>query len=332
LPARKAEAARRGKLRGLGICNPVEAAGGPYGHPQPDQARLIIGADGVAHLFSGAMSVGQGLETALPQMVGSQLGLPLERVVYHQGDTDGLATGRGSGGSSGLCVSGSAVALAVEETLKAARQLAADQLEAAPADLEFADAMFTVAGTDRSISLQALASNAASAGQELSGGARFQPPSVTFPNGCHVCEVEVDPDTGVVEVISYVAVEDIGRVLNPLLAHGQIHGGVAQGMGQALFERVVYDSDTAQLLTGSFMDYAMPRAGDLPNIVIAMREVPTKVNVLGAKGVGEAGTIGALSATMNAICDALAPLGVRHLDMPATPDRVWSAINAARRR
>ena len=182
------------------------------------------------------------------------------------------------------------------------------------------------------MSLADIAKKAAAASPDqggLSAGAMFQPPSVTFPNGCHVCEVEVDPDTGTVEVVSYVAVEDIGRVLNPLLAHGQIHGGVAQGMGQALFERIVYESGSAQLLTGSFMDYAMPRASDIPAITIEMREVPTKVNVLGVKGVGEAGTIGALSATINAICDALAPLGVRHLDMPATPDRVWAAIQEA---
>jgi aerobic carbon-monoxide dehydrogenase large subunit len=332
LPARKADAAKRGKLRGLGICNPVEAAGGPYGHPQPDRARLLVREDGTAHLFSGAMSVGQGLETALAQMVAAKLGVPIDKLVYHQGDTDELSAGRGSGGSSGLCVSGAAVSLAVDETIEAGRKLAADHLEVAVADVEFVAGAFTVAGTDRAVSLADIAKRAAAAAPDqggLSAGAVFQPPSVTFPNGCHVCEVEVDPETGTVEVVSYVAVEDIGRVLNPLLAHGQIHGGVAQGMGQALFERIVYESESAQLLTGSFMDYAMPRASDIPAITIEMREVPTKVNVLGVKGVGEAGTIGALSATINAICDALAPLGVRHLDMPASPDRVWAAIQAA---
>jgi carbon-monoxide dehydrogenase large subunit len=338
-PARKADAASRGKLRGVGICNPVEAAGGPYGNAQPDQARIVVREDGTAHLFTGAMSVGQGLETAFAQMAAVKFGIPIERLVYHQGDTADLPAGRGSGGSSGLCVSGSAVSTAIDETIKAGREIAADQLEVAVADVEFAAGRFTVVGTDRSISLAEVAKAAAtSAGDApppqrgLTAKAVFQPPAVTFPNGCHICEVEVDPETGAVDLISYVAVEDIGTVLNPLLVHGQIHGGVAQGIGQALCERVVYDASSAQLLSGSFMDYAMPRADDIPKITIEMRAVPTKVNPLGVKGVGEAGTIGALSATINAVCDALAPLGVRHLEMPATPDRVWAAIRDARRR
>jgi carbon-monoxide dehydrogenase large subunit len=328
-PGRKAETERRGKWRGLGICNPVEAAGGPYGHPQPDQARLVVQADGTAHIYSGAMSVGQGLETALTQMAAVRLGLPAGRISYHQGDTSEAETGRGSGGSSGLCVSGTAVALAVDETIEAGRRLAADHLEVAHVDIEFSNGNYAVAGTDRAVSLTDIAAKAAALGKGLGGQARFQPPAVTFPNGCHICEVEVDPETGSVEVMSYVAVEDIGRVLNPLLAHGQIHGGIAQGLGQALGEQVVYDP-SAQLLTGSFMDYAMPRARDIPPITIEMREVPTKVNALGAKGVGEAGTIGALSAAINAVCDALAPLGIRHLEMPATPGRVHAAIRQAR--
>ena len=337
-PARKAEAAKRGKLRGIGICNPVEAAGGPYGNPQPDQARILVREDGTAHLYTGAMSVGQGLETAFAQMAAVKFGIPIDRFFYHQGDTDDLASGRGSGGSSGLCVSGSAVSAAIDETIEAGRQIAADELEVAAADIEFAAGRYVVAGTDRAISLADVAKaaaktagDAAKSQRGLMAKAVFQPPSVTFPNGCHICEVEVDPETGAVDLINYVAVEDIGNVLNPMLVHGQIHGGVAQGVGQALCEHVVYDPDSAQLLSGSFMDYAMPRAGDIPNITIEMRAVPTKVNQLGVKGVGEAGTIGALSATINAICDALAPLGVRHLEMPATPDRVWTAIREAKR-
>ena len=224
---------------------------------------------------------------------------------------------------------------AIDETIDAGRKIAADELEVATADLEYAAGRYTVAGTDRSISLADVAKAAANgttdpAQRGLTVKALFQPPSVTFPNGSHICEVEVDPETGAVELISYVAVEDIGRVLNPMLVHGQIHGGIAQGIGQALCERVVYELGSAQLLSGSFMDYAMPRADDMPKITIEMRPVPTKVNPLGAKGVGEAGTIGALSATINAVCDALAPLGVRHIEMPATPDRVWAAIRAAR--
>jgi carbon-monoxide dehydrogenase large subunit len=338
-PARKAASAARGRLRGLGVCNPIEVAGGPYNKVGPDQARLVVRTDGTVHLYTGAMSVGQGLETAWAEMAAAKLGIPVDRLVYHQGDTDNLTTGRGSGGSAGLCVSGTAVAQAIDATIEAGRTLAANHLETAVADIEYGAGSFTVAGTDRSVSLAALAQVAADAQadvrpseQGLTGTAHFQPPRVTFPNGCHVCEVEVDPETGAVQVQSYVVVEDIGRVLSRMLAHGQIHGGVAQGMGQALGEQIRYDAETGQLLTGSFMDYAMPRASDIPRISIEMREVPTKVNALGAKGVGEAGTVGALAATINAICDALAPLGVRHLDMPATPDRVWAAIQEARGR
>lgn len=336
--ARKAASAGRGRLRGLGICNPIEVAGGPYSKVAPDAARLVVSPEGMVHLFTGAMSVGQGLETAWPRLVAARLGIAADRCVYHQGDTDELDAGRGSGGSAGLCVSGTAMSLAVEETLRLARTLAADHLEAAATDLEFAAGVFRIVGTDRGVTLTELAAIAASGQGDLPPARRglmastsFQPARVTFPNGCHVCEVEVDPETGLVEVQSYAVVEDIGRVLNPDLVHGQIHGGVAQGMGQALMEEIRYEAGTAQLLTGSFMDYPMPRAVDLPAIAIATREVPTAVNPLGAKGVGEAGTVGALAATINAICDALAPLGVRHIDMPATPSRVWAAIEAARR-
>ncbi len=334
-PARKSASAARGRLRGLGICNPIEVAGGPYNKVGPDQARLEVRPDGMVHLYTGAMSVGQGLETAWAQMASARLGIPVDRFVYHQGDTDDLTHGRGSGGSAGLCVSGTAIAQAIEATIDAGRALAANHLETAVADIEYAAGAFTIAGTDRSVSLAALAQVAIDAKpseQGLTGAAHFQPPRVTFPNGCHICEVEVDPETGVVEVQSYTVVEDIGRVLNRTLAHGQIHGGVAQGMGQALGEEVRYDAETGQLLTGSFMDYAMPRASDIPPIRIEMREVPTKVNALGAKGVGEAGTVGSIAATINAICNALAPLGVKHIDMPATPDRVWAAIQAAAKR
>jgi carbon-monoxide dehydrogenase large subunit len=335
-PARREDAARRGKLRGLGVCNPIEVAGGPYGRRVPDHARIEVATDGTVHLSTGGMSVGQGLETVFPALVAGRLGIPAERVIYHQGDTDGLATGRGSGGSSGLCISGSAVALAADATIAAGRERAAEHLEAASVDIDYAAGRYTVAGTDRSVSLAELAAAPPPNGEAFEPGlsvpGTFLPPSVTFPNGCHICEVEIDPETGVVAVVSYVAVEDIGRVVNPTLAHGQIHGGIAQGLGQALAERVVYDPESGQLLTGSFMDYAMPRAADMPPITIAMREVPTKINPLGVKGVGEAGTVGALAAIINAICDALAPLGIDHFEMPATPDRVWAAIKKAKQR
>lgn len=330
-PQRRAEAAGRGRLRGLGVCNPIEVAGGPYSKVLPDQARIEVRPDGTLHVFTGAMSVGQGLETAWTQMLAERLGLSAEEIVYHQGDTGEMAAGRGSGGSAGLCVSGTAVGFAADAAIETGRLIAADILEAAPADIEFVSGAFKIVGTDRKTTLAQVAAHAArNEPRGLVGEAQFQPPRVTFPNGCHICEVEVDPETGTVEMVRYSVVEDIGRVLNPQLAHGQIHGGIAQGLGQALMEKISFDPDTGQLLTGSFMDYAMPRASDMPHIAIEMREVPTAVNALGAKGVGEAGTVGALTATINAICAALAPLGVSHVEMPATPARVWAAIEIAR--
>ncbi len=335
---RREEAARHGRLRGIGIANPIEVAGGPYFRIGKDAARLTLASDGGITLDVGAMSTGQGLETALPQLVADRLGVPVERVRFRQGDTDHLAFGRGSGGSSALCVGGAAVSVATDSVIEKARLIAAEALEAAAGDIELAQGHFRIVGTDRSISLAEVAGLAADPARlppgiqpGLSETVEFQPAAVTFPNGCHICEVEIDPETGTVELIAYSAVEDVGRVLNPMLVRGQVHGGVAQAVGQALGEQIVHDQATAQLLTGSFMDYAMPRATDLPEIRLATREVPTVVNPLGAKGVGEAGTVGGLAATLNAICDALSPLGITHLDMPATPQRIWAAIAERRR-
>ncbi len=334
---RRKEAARRGRLRGIGIANPVEVSGGPYFRIGKDAARLTIAPDGSITIDVGAMSTGQGLETAMPQLVADRLGVSVERVRFRQGDTDYLAFGRGSGGSSALCVGGAAVSVATDRVLEKARLIAAEALEAAARDVEFVDARFRIVGTDRFIGLMEVAAAAADPARlppgmppGLSEAAEFQPAAVTFPNGCHICEVEIDPETGTVELIAYSAVEDVGRVLNPMLVRGQVHGGVAQAVGQAIGEQIVYDRDTAQLLTGSFMDYAMPRATDLPEMRFETREVPTAVNPLGAKGVGEAGTVGGLAATLNAICDALGPLGIDHIDMPATPQRIWAAIAARR--
>ena len=334
---RRADAVRRGRLRGLGIANPIEVAGGPYFRIGKDAARLTLAPDGAITLDVGAMSTGQGLETALPQLVAGRLGVPVERVRFRQGDTEYLAYGRGSGGSSALCVGGAAVSVATDRVIEKARLIAAEALEASAGDIELVDGRFRIVGTDRSIGLEEVAAIAAHPARlppnvppGLSELAEFHPAAVTFPNGCHICEVEIDPETGVVELIAYSAVEDVGRVLNPMLVGGQVHGGVAQAVGQAISEQIVHDRATAQLLTGSFMDYAMPRATDLPEIRLETREVPTAVNPLGAKGVGEAGTVGGLAATLNAICDALAPLGIDHLDMPATPQRIWAAIAARR--
>ncbi len=335
-PARRRDARARGRLRGLGVCNLIEAAGGPFGRPVGDAARVQVLTDGTVRLTSGVVSTGQGIVTTLAWLLSERLGVPEGRIVVQSGDTDDLPRGRGNGGSSALSVSGAAVNSALDRLIENAHALAAAHLEAAPADIRFAEGRFAVIGTDHACTLADLATLAERRGEAgpdgpgLAARADFQPADVTFPNGCHICEVEVDPETGAVQVLRYTAVEDIGRVLSPVLVEGQLHGGIAQGIGQAVGENVVHEQGSAQLLTGSFMDYAMPRADDMPVFETGTREVLTRVNPLGAKGVGEAGTVGSLVVTINAICDALAELGVLHIDMPATPARVWSAIAAAR--
>jgi carbon-monoxide dehydrogenase large subunit len=336
---RRAEARARGKLLGLGIANPIEVAGGPYTAVNPDSAELQVNADGSVSVFAGTTSMGQGNETAFTQIVSERLGLPPERIKVFWGDSDLIATGRGNGGSGAIGVGGAAVLRATEKVIERGRRIAAHMLEAAFEDVRLADGRFTVAGTDKGVPFASVA-RAAYVPRQLPAGlepgfseaASFVPPSVTFPNGCHVCEVEIDEATGAVRVVRYSVVDDVGRMINPLLVKGQIHGGIVQGLGQALFEHLVYDSATGQLLTGSFMDYTMPRADDMPLFDVDSHEVPTKVNPLGAKGVGEAGTVGAMPALMNAVNDALAPFGVRHLDMPVTPERVWHAIHSNSRR
>jgi carbon-monoxide dehydrogenase large subunit len=336
-PTRRDEAKARGKLRGIGLCNCIEVAGGPFLRPAKDLSTLRLAEDGTLILRTGSVSVGQGLETAFTQLVADRFGIPVDHVRYEQGDTDDLPYGKGNGGSGALCIGGSAVSIAVDKVIEKAKRIAAELLEAAVVDVTFDAGRFTIAGTDRSVDLAAVAHavhDPANIPPGEEGGlvesGEFVPTAVTFPNGTHICEVEIDPDTGVTEIVRYSAVEELGRVLNPLLVAGQTHGGVAQGIGQALGEQIVHDRESGQMLTASFMDYQMPRADDLPEFQMATREVPTKSNPLGAKGVGEAGTVGALAAVMNAVNDALAPLGIRHFDMPATPNRVWAAIEAAR--
>jgi aerobic carbon-monoxide dehydrogenase large subunit len=264
------------------------------------------------------------------------LEVDIERVRWEGGDTDLLPGGKGNGGSGALCIGGSAITLAVDKVIEKARGIAAELLEAATIDVEFTGGRFVIAGTDRSVSLADVAHAAhdpdrippGEEGGLVESGA-FTPTAVTFPNGTHVCEVEIDRETGVTSVVRYSAVEELGRVLNPMIVAGQIHGGVVQGIGQALGEIITHDKESGQMLTASFMDYQMPRADECPEFRLVTREVPTTVNPLGAKGVGEAGTVGALGAAMNAVNDALASLGIRHFDMPATPARVWAAIQAA---
>jgi carbon-monoxide dehydrogenase large subunit len=329
--ARRQESARRGMLRGLGMANPIEVAAGPFTKPRKDLTKLEVHADGTATLYAGSMSTGQGIETTLTELVARELGLPRDAILYQAGDTDDLPDGRGNGGSGAMAVGGAATYRAVEKVIATGRTLAAEMLEAKPDDIGFADGRFPLVGTNHSVGLADVARYAESKNPAgLSETAEFMPPAVTFPNGCHMVEVEIDPETGTVEIVGYSIVEDIGNVLNAKLAHGQIQGGVAMGVGQALGELITYDADSGQLISGSFMDYQMPRADDVPSVRIETRAVPTAVNPLGVKGVGEAGTVGSLVATINAICDALAPLGIRHIEMPATPSRVWAAIQDAK--
>ena len=334
---RRAEARTRGRLRGLGVANAIEVAGGPYTALNPDTAEIRVNPDGSVTVLSGSTSMGQGNETAFAQIVSERLGVPPARIDVLWGDSDALGAGRGNGGSGAVSVGGSAIARASDKIVERGRRLAARVLEAAPEDIVFADGRFTVTGTDKGLAFADVA-RAAYQPRHLPAGlepgfsetAAFTPPAVTFPNGCQVCEVEIDEATGAVRIVRHTVVDDVGRMVNPMLVKGQIHGGVVQGLGQALFEDLTYDAETGQLLAGSFMDYAMPRADDVPLFEVDSHEVPTRVNPLGAKGVGEAGTVGALPALANAVNDALAPLGVRHLDMPFTPARVWQAIRDAR--
>ncbi len=336
---RRAEARRHGKLLGLGIANPIEVAGGPYTAVNPDTAAMRVNPDGSVSLFAGSTSMGQGNETAFAQIVSDRLGLPPTLIQVFWGDSDALGAGRGNGGSGAVSVGGSAVLRATEKIIERGRRVAAHLLEAAPEDVTLRDGHFIVAGTDRGVPWSRVA-RAAYQPRQLPAGlepgfsetAAFTPPAVTFPNGCHVCEVEIDEDTGAVRVVRYAVVDDVGRMINPLLVKGQIHGGIVQGLGQGLCEVLTYEASTGQLLSGSLMDYAIPRADDVPLFDVDSHEVPTRVNPLGAKGVGEAGTVGALPALLNAVNNALAPVGVRHLDMPVTPDRVWQAIRDAKGR
>ncbi|MGE0698370.1 MAG: xanthine dehydrogenase family protein molybdopterin-binding subunit [Hyphomicrobiaceae bacterium] len=331
LAGRREDSRKRGLLRGLGIANPIEVAGGPFTRPAKDMSRIEVRPDGRVTVTAGAMSTGQGLETMMVDLVARELGVDRKQIDYVFGDTDDLPHGRGNGGSSAAPVGASATLLASGKVIATGKLLAAELLEAEPDAIDFAEGRFALRGTNRSVSLAEVAAKARDKSPAgLVEEAEFTPPTVTFPNGCHICEVEVDPETGTTRIDRYTVVEDIGTVLNPKLAHGQIQGGVAMGVGQALGEVIQYDLETGQLITGSFMDYQMPRADEMPAVQLTTRPVPTKVNPLGVKGVGEAGTVGSMVAVINAICDALAPLGVKHIEMPATPARVWAAIEAAR--
>ena len=331
--ARREASRRRGRLRGIGVVNAIERAAGP----QPEFAEIRFAPSGSATVFMGTKNQGQGHETTFKQILHERLGLDPGEVRYIDGDTDRVGFGMGTMGSRSTVIGGTALWLAADKVIAKGKRIAARLLEAAPDDITFADGTFAVVGTDRAVALRDVARAAFQPAQLPPGlepglyeTGTFAPPADTWPNGCHICEVEVDPDSGAVTLVSYVIVDDVGTVINPLTLKGQIHGGVAQGAGQALMEQVVYDQDSGQLLTASFMDYAMPRADTLPDVRIESHPVPTTLNPLGAKGAGEAGTVGALPAVMNAVVDALAPLGVLGLDMPASSARVWEAIRTAR--
>jgi carbon-monoxide dehydrogenase large subunit len=332
-PGRRQASQARGMLRGLSVVNAIERAAGA----QPEFAEIRFSPSGSTTVLMGTKNQGQGHETTFKQILHERLGLDPADVRYIDGDTDRVAFGMGTMGSRSTVVGGSALWTAAGKIIAKGKKLAAKLLEAAEADLVFADGRFTVAGTDRSVTLKEVARAAFQPGQLPPGlepglyeTGTFAPKQDTWPNGCHVCEVEVDPDTGAVTLVEYVVVDDVGTVINPLTLKGQIHGGVAQGVGQALMEQVVYESESGQLLTASLMDYAMPRADTLCDMRIQSNPVPTTLNPMGAKGAGEAGTVGALPAVICAVVDALGPLGVRDLDMPATGERVWRAIQNAR--
>ena len=329
---RRADAAARGLLRGIGAANPIEVAGGPLRQVKKDMARITARVDGSIVIDPGLMSVGQGHETALTRMAQDRLQIAASQIVYRHGDTDLLASGRGNGGSAATVVAGAAVSLGLDQLLTEATALAAEIMQS---PVSYANGYFSARSSGSQDAGQTMSwAELVSHSNQLDGlrvDSEFLPDAPTYPNGCHICEVEIDPKTGLVTIVDYVGVEDVGTVLNRDLVEGQMQGGIVQGIGQALGEILHYDV-SGQLLTGSFMDYQMPIAADIPPIRLATVAVPTKVNPLGAKGVGEAGTVGALAAVMNAVEDALASAGVTHFEMPANPYRVWNALQLANNR
>ena len=332
--ARRKAAAKRGMLRGIGLSNTIEQAS----DPTIETAEIRFDPLGGMTFVTGSISHGQGHATIQTQMLVDRLGVDPDRIKFIQGDTDAVAFGMGTGGSRSTTMSGGAIVLVSEKIIAKGKKLAAHLLEAADDDVEFKDGRFAVAGTDRGIGIHELAKSAFQlenlpAGMEpgLYETATYHAHSGNFPNGAHVCEVEIDPETGCTRIVGYWVVDDVGTVINPILVKGQIMGGIAQGMGQVLMEDKAYDA-AGQVLTGSFMDYAMPRAHDFCDVTIEDNPVPTPTNPLGVKGAGEAGTVGSLSAGVNAIVDALSIYGIRHIDTPCTPYRVWRAIEDARRR
>jgi carbon-monoxide dehydrogenase large subunit len=328
---RKKESRKRGRLRGIAVGSYLEVTA----PPGVELGKIVFEDDGSVRLITGTLDYGQGHATPFAQVMADQLGVPFESVRLEQGDSDLVHTGSGTGGSRSITATGMAIVEASKLVIEKGKKAAAHLLEAAEADIEFAGGRFTIAGTDRSIDIIELARRLRE-GKVPDGvpssldvdHTTKEVPS-TFPNGCHVAEVEIDPDTGIVEIVRYTGVNDFGTIVNPMLVAGQMHGGVAQGIGQALMECISYDS-SGQPITGSFMDYALPRAADIPVMAVGDHPVPAKSNPLGTKGCGEAGCAGSLSTIVNAVLDALSDYGITHLDMPLTPERIWRAIRQAK--
>jgi carbon-monoxide dehydrogenase large subunit len=329
-PPRRAEARKRGKYRGIGVSNYVDTA---TGTPR-ERAEVTVLPDKVVEVVVGTVSNGQGHETSFAQLIGEWLGVPIDSVRLVTGDTDRVSVGGGSHSGRALRLASIVMLNASRDIIAKGLKIASHVLEAATTDLEFVDGRFAVKGTDRSLGIFEVAAEALRRNDlpdDLRGPLFAESDETinvaSFPYGCHVCEVEVDPDTGVVAIARYTAVDDVGRAVNPMIVHGQIHGGITHGVGQAMSEYCVYDRETGQLLSGSLLDYAMPRAGTLPFFTTELSEVPTPTHPLGIRPAGEGGTTPALGVVINAIVDALSEFGVTHIEMPATPERVWRAIH-----
>ncbi|MEA2864074.1 MAG: aerobic carbon-monoxide dehydrogenase large subunit, partial [Bradyrhizobium sp.] len=328
---RKKESRKHGKLRGIAIGSYLEVTA----PPGVELGKIVFEDDGSVRLITGTLDYGQGHATPFSQVLSEQLGVPFEKIKLEQGDSDVVHTGSGTGGSRSITASGMAIVEASRLIVEKGKRAAAHLMEAAEADIEFAQGRFTIAGTDRSIDIIELARRMREGKMpegvpsSLDVDHTTEPVPSTFPNGCHVAEVEIDPETGVVRIVRYTGVNDFGTIVNPMLVAGQLHGGVAQGIGQALMECVSYDA-SGQPITGSFMDYALPRAEDIPVMEVGDHPVPAKSNPLGTKGCGEAGCAGSLATIVNAVLDALSEYGITHIDMPLTSERVWGAIQNAK--
>ncbi|MDX1486196.1 MAG: molybdopterin cofactor-binding domain-containing protein, partial [Alphaproteobacteria bacterium] len=331
--SRRAESRARGKLRGIGFSNSIERAAAPG----TEGAEIRFDRSGTATIFSGAVNQGQGHETVFKQLVCDRLGMDPADVSYVSGDTDTVFYGEGTGGSRSATLGGSAMLMASDKIIAKASKIAAHMLEVSEDEVAFEDGVFSSPASNRSLTIKEVGKAAASPANLPDGmepglveTAVYSTNMMNYPNGCHVCELEIDEETGAVTLLNYNVVDDVGMVMNPLLLHGQIQGGVAQGIGQVLMEDIRFDPETGQLLTGSFMDYAMPRAEDFSDMHVDSNPVPTETNPLGVKGAGEAGNVGALPAVASALADALKEFGVRDLPMPATPERLWRIIAEGR--